>query len=214
MLRFTLLGFPIIIHWVFWVTLALLGGVLRATNKPEDMQRVVVWVLAGALSILIHELGHALTMRKFGGRQVHIVLHSFGGYATCDRLFNLFKNILVSGAGPFYQVVAGLLMWATLSFIERPPMLVEYFMGSFVKVSIFWAILNLLPIFPLDGGHILKAILGPSRLKLTLTISLICAVGFGVLALLNGPPFIGIFFGFIAFNNWKQLRGEPTSMFP
>jgi stage IV sporulation protein FB len=213
MLRFTLLGFPVIIHWFFWLTLALLGGVLKATDNPEAMQRALVWVVAGAVSIIIHELGHALTMRKFGGRQVHIVLHSFGGYATCDRAFNRFQSFLVSGAGPFYQIVAGLLMWVAVGFIEQPSTLVGYFMRSFVNVSLIWAILNLFPIFPLDGGHILKAILGPSRLKLALIISLICAVVFGALALFYGQP-VGILFGFFAFNNLKQLRGEPVSMFP
>lgn len=214
MLRFTLLGFPVIIHWFFWLTLALLGGVLKATDNPEAMQRALVWVVAGAASIIIHELGHALTMRKFGGRQVHIVLHSFGGYATCDRAFNRFHSFLVSGAGPFYQIVAGLLMWVAVGLIEQPPTLVGYFMRSFVNVSLIWAILNLFPIFPLDGGHILKAILGPRRLKLTLIISMICAIGFGILGLLNGYFLIVIFFGLFAFNNLKQLRGEPVSMFP
>ncbi len=214
MLRFPLFGFPITIHWMFWLTLALLGGVVQATDNPEQMKRVLVWVVAGFLSVLIHELGHALTMRHFGARQVEVVLHSFGGYATCERRFGRSQSFFVSGAGPFIQIAAGVAMWWLMDVWRPDQALGVHFMRSFVNVSLIWAFLNLFPIIPLDGGHLLLAALGPKRVKTALTISLVCAVGFGILGLMRGQIFIGIFFALFAFNNWKQLKGEPVAMMP
>lgn len=213
MLRFSFLGFPVIIHWTFWLTLALLGGLIGA-NTPEEMQRVLVWVIAGVLSIFVHELGHALTMHHYGARQVHMVFHSFGGYAASERRFSRSESFFVSAAGPFVQIAAGVAMWWLMDAWRTPSPMAAYFMRSFVNVSLFWAVLNLFPIVPLDGGHILAAVLGPQRMKITLTISLVCAVGFGILAALRGQLFIAIFFGMFAYNNWKQLQGERPSMMP
>ncbi|TDU81039.1 Zn-dependent protease [Prosthecobacter fusiformis] len=214
MLRFNFLGFPIVIHWVFWLTMALLGGVFRATDDPEAMKRVLVWVVAGFLSIFIHELGHALTMRHYGARRVEIVLHSFGGYAMPDRRFGRSESFFVSAAGPFLQIAAGVVMWWIMDAWRPADMLGLHFMKSFVNVSIIWAVLNLFPIIPLDGGHIMQALLGPQRQKIALTISIVCAVGFGILAVFFGQIFVVIFFAIFAFNNWKQLRGEPPAMMP
>ncbi|HAL71434.1 MAG TPA: hypothetical protein DCP71_06625, partial [Verrucomicrobiales bacterium] len=107
MLRFSFLGFPVSIQWMFWLTLALLGGVFRASGDPEAMQRVLAWVVAGFFSILIHELGHALTMRHYGARRVGIVLSRFGGYGQPGRSFGRSGSFFVSAAGPFLQIAAG-----------------------------------------------------------------------------------------------------------
>lgn len=213
MLRFNLFGFPIAIYWVFWLTMAMLGGGFRA-DTPEAMQRVLVWVVAGFLSITIHELGHALLMRHFGARQVNIVLHGFGGYAMPDRRFGRQQSFFVSAAGPFFQLAAGVAVWWLMDAWKPASMLGAHFMSSFVSVSILWAVLNLFPIIPLDGGHIMQAILGPRQQKTALRISLICAVGFGIYALTVGQIFIVIFFGMFAYNNWKQMRGEQPTMMP
>lgn len=213
MLRFTFLGFPVVIHWYFWLTMAMLGGAFSA-NTPEAMQHVLVWVAAGFMSIFIHEMGHALTMRHYGARYVNMVLHGFGGYATCERRFGRSESFFVSAAGPFFQIAAGVAIWWITDAWHPEQRLVADFMRSFVNVSLFWAVLNLFPIIPLDGGHIMQAVVGPQRQKMALTISLVSAVGFGVIAIIRGQPFIGIFFGLFAFNNWKQLKGEQPTMMP
>ncbi|MEN3940520.1 M50 family metallopeptidase [Prosthecobacter sp. SYSU 5D2] len=213
MLRFNLFGFPIVIHWVFWLTMAMLGGGFQA-NTPEAMQRVLVWVVAGFLSILIHELGHATVMRHFGAQQVHIVLHGFGGYAQGQRRFQRQQDFFVSAAGPFFQIAAGVAVWWLMDAWRPEARLGVYFMSSFVTVSLIWAVLNLFPIIPLDGGHIMQAILGPRQQRTALRISMICALGFGLYAITVGQIFIVIFFAMFAYNNWKQLKGEAPTMMP
>jgi hypothetical protein len=56
MLRFTLFGFPVLIHWMFWLNAALMGGALSASS-PEQLRGLLGWMAAVFLSILIHELG-------------------------------------------------------------------------------------------------------------------------------------------------------------
>ena len=134
------------------------------------------------LSILIHELGHALAFRYYGIRS-HIVLYhfgglaipdsqSFGGYSSGPR--NPWHDVVISAAGPAAQLVAAFGLTAILrmgghsvplSILQRigfsggEPLAsndLYYFVAFFLIVSIFWAFLNLLPVYPLDGGQIAR----------------------------------------------------------
>lgn len=232
MLRFTLFGFPVQIHGMFWINNALMGGALSAGNSPEAFRSVLAWVVAVLLSILIHELGHAMAMRNYGDRRVGIVLYAFGGLAIGSKPRTRQEDFLVSAAGPGLEILAGLAVgWATT--LWPPPSLwLRQMLDAFTVVSIFWALLNLVPVLPLDGGHLCQAWLGPRKRRQVLIISLTCAV---VLALLSVTSDLwlglqngvlnrleirahtrvgsGIFtllvFGMLAWNNWKELQNEP-----
>lgn len=231
MLRFTLFGFPILIHWMFWLNSALMGGAMSA-NTPEQFRTLLGWVAAVLLSILIHELGHALTMRNFGDRRVGIVLYAFGGLAQGSQMRTRHQDLLVTAAGPGLQILVGLAVgWSITLWPPTSPWLHEMLDG-FTVVSIFWALLNLVPVLPLDGGRLCQTFLGPRKQRQALTISLVCAVALallsferapwlglqnGVLNLLEirahtrvgGGIFTLLVFGMLAWNNWKQLRNEP-----
>ncbi len=231
MLRFTLFGFPILIHWMFWLNTALMGGALGASS-PGQLRSLLGWMVAVFLSILIHELGHALAMRRHGDRRVGIVLYGFGGLAQGSRRLTPKEDIFISAAGPGLQIAFGLAAgwWITLS---PPPVLWLYQMlDAFTIVSLFWALLNLVPIVPLDGGRLCLAYLGAAKQRQALTISLVCAVLLALLSFehdlwlglqnsvlnlldirartrVGGGLFSLVLFGMLAFNNWKQLRHEP-----
>ncbi len=208
MIRFQLFGFPVVIHWFFWVNCALLGGALDASS-PERLQMLIGFLLVACASVLIHELGHALTMRHYGDRQVGILLYAFGGLARGSRWLSRQEDIFVSAAGPFTQLAAAMVMWWVLDAWKPESRLVYYTLRSFQHISIFWALLNLLPIIPLDGGHISRALFGPMRQRAALTLSLICAVGMAFFALQHFGIISVFFFGMFAWNNYKELRGEP-----
>ncbi len=208
MLRFRLLGFPIAVHWFFWVNMALLGGAIDA-RTPEAMRALLMWMAAGFVSILVHELGHALAMRNYGDRRVGILLYAFGGVAQGSRGLTRSQDFYVSAAGPFVQIAAGVAIWWLRDFWQPPPGLVRAFLNAFLQVSLFWGILNLFPIIPLDGGHIARALLGPRRLRIALTLSLVCAIGGALFFIQHGGLFATVFFGMFAFNNWKELQGQP-----
>src|SRR6266436_412360 len=81
-LNFEILKFPVRIHPYFWLVGLLLG--LGATGEEDKGIQLLIWFVALFTSILIHELGHALMIRRFG-RDAHIVLHAIGGLAIEGR---------------------------------------------------------------------------------------------------------------------------------
>ena len=231
MLRFTLFGFPILIHWMFWLNTALMGGALNASS-PEQLRGLLGWMVAVFLSILIHELGHALTMRNCGDRRVGIFLYAFGGLAQGSSRVTRKEDLMVSAAGPALQILFGLAVgWSITLWRVSSPWLLEA-LDNFTAVSLFWALLNLVPIVPLDGGRLCQAWLGVGKQRLALTISLVCSAAIALLSFesglwlglqnsvlrlldirastrIGGGVFSLVLFGMLAWNNWKQLRNEP-----
>lgn len=211
MLHFSLFGFPVTIHWMFWVITAMLFGGLEA-RSPEQFQLLILSMVAGFLSILIHELGHAFMMRRYGAR-ASILLHSMGGLAFADRSFTRGKSIIVSLAGPLVEIVFGLIVWELLRQGLGGPEKVHFFLNQFAFISVYWGLINLVPIYPLDGGHIMVHVLGPRLIKLSISISIVAAVGIGILFFLSGNFFGGLVLGYIAFENVKRLQGQRPSSF-
>lgn len=204
MLQFRLFGFPIVIHWMFWLNTALLGGAIGAST-PAEMRRLLAFMIAAFFSVLIHELGHASVMRKFGDRNVKIVLYAFGGYAQGSRWFSRWQDILLTAAGPGLQIAAGLAIYLLLDVVKPPNSWLAYLAAQFVFVSIFWSILNLVPILPLDGGRLCSAITGKQRLALRISFVTAIVLAAGFLYLGYGL-FTPIFFGMLAYDNWQQLQ--------
>lgn len=209
MIRFSLFGFPVAIHWMFWVTCALLGGGTSA-NTPAEFRRLIAWVIAALVSILIHELGHAFLQRRYGGR-AQIMLVALGGLAIADRSFPRQQQIMISLAGPVVQIVVGLLAKQLLNISSGDSDIVVSFLHAFYVVSVFWGIFNLLPIYPMDGGKVLLNFLGPRMEKVTYTIGIIGAGLLALLALNFGQIFTTIILGMMAFENYQRLRGERTA---
>ena len=231
MLRFTLFGFPIQIHGMFWLNTALMGGAIGA-DSPERFRGLLAWVVAVLLSVLIHELGHALAMRNYGDHRVGIVLYAFGGLAMGSKPRTRQEDFLVSAAGPGLEILAGLAVGWSITLWPPPWLWLHQMLDAFTVVSIFWALLNLVPVLPLDGGRLCQAYLGPGRQRQVLTISIVCAVCLallsvvgdlwlrlqnGVLNLLDidtvtrvgSGLFTLLMFGMLAWNNWKELQNEP-----
>ena len=170
--HFSLFGIPVRIGLGFWVMAVLFGA-------QGGMQWAVVWAVVVFVSVMIHELGHALVARAFGARP-SITLHALGGLTYMNVQFSRAKNVLVSLAGPFSGFALGTAVWlATRSMAltatqERVVDMIEW-------VNIGWGVVNLLPVLPFDGGHVLQSILGPKRALATALIS--AAVGVTVVVL-------------------------------
>ena len=209
MLEFTLLKIPIRVEPAFWITLGLLGF-LSSQGAPGGMEVVlmssILFVMAGFISILIHELGHALMIKKYK-LPTEIVLSSFGGYATHPAgILTRIQSFLVTLAGPALQIVFGLAVLMISRNLDLPNSMIQLFITFLIWVSIAWAILNCIPVLPMDGGRMLEAALGPRRVKLTYTISMLVAVSACVYGFSIGQPFIGIFMAMFAFQNYQTLE--------
>ena len=206
---------------------------------------LLIWVGVVFLSILVHELGHALTMRHYG-QDARIVLYMMGGLAIPESAWGGSRGgrgarplaqILISAAGPapascwrgwswrwclrgeapcrFFWFMASCRSVAA----SIPNQANEYgleFVNSLLWVNIFWGLLNLLPVNPLDGGQIAREMLTASDpwegMSKSLWLSVfvgaaVAVVGFVVLQ----DRFLGIFFALLAFSNFmaiQNLRGR------
>jgi len=234
-LRFRIAGIPVRVHPLFWLVALLLGS-------AGDLLVLPVWVFVLFISILIHELGHALAFRRFGQRS-QIVLHfaggltipepvSWGGWANVS--LSRGQEIFISLAGPFAGflfaalVIAGVLISGgsvlttrLLGFIPLPLSAVIPFGGELIGllvtlllwINIFWGLINLMPVQPLDGGNVARNIFiqyDPwDGLRKSLWLSAITGT---LLALIGLIAFRSIYmaflFGFLAYQSYQSAQGR------
>mgnify|MGYP001349791552 CR=1 FL=1 len=234
-LRFSILGFPVRVHPLFWVIALLLGS---GGGNPIF---ILLWVIGVFVSILIHELGHALAFRRHG-LEAEIILHFAGGLAVPQPVgfgmgyarvaISPNQQIFISLAGPFagfffagFVIVASLALGGTVSFnpllgfIPIPSVLLpasfsvlNLFFIILLWINIFWGLINLLPVFPLDGGQVSRSIFVQrdpwNGVRTSLWISVATGVGIAVVGLLAlGSVYMAVLFGFLAFQSWQMLQG-------
>lgn len=206
MIRFSLFGIPIEVQPFFWITLVILGGASGADTSSEIF-RILLFVIAGFISILVHELGHALTARSFGAHS-RITLQAFGGYAAYSGVrLSRWQSFLVTAAGPGIQILLGVVVLLLLPYTLNLSGDGRHFLKILMIISFFWAVLNLLPVLPLDGGQMLNAALGPARIRITLIITIVVAVVVGLAMFTQtGSILFPIFLGMFAWQAFQALK--------
>lgn len=209
MFSFRIFGFPVRVQWMFWLVCLLLGmPLLESSEGPEAAGKFVLWTGVVFVSILWHELGHAFARRKFGAQYSEIMLYGFGGLCGGPGRFTRMQSVLIAAAGP----VAGFLLGGAIFLLTMTPGMSNYWVKFFVVqmlwVNIGWSLFNLLPVIPLDGGHILEHSLGQKRIRTTYWIGLIVAGVVAALALLGMQFYIAILFGMLAYGNWQRLNHQ------
>jgi Zn-dependent protease len=176
--------------------------------------RLLGWCVVVFASILVHELGHALTLRAFGDTP-RITLWAFGGLTYPTKTLSPVRDVVVSLAGSVTQVlVLGLPAYVARSILV-PSDVTELrwwlILSDLVWVSIGWALLNLLPILPLDGGQVIGRMLGHragrrGELAASL-ISIVTASAGGVWAFLASRPGTALYaLFFVGWNAATLLR--------
>lgn len=263
-LHFSLLGIPVRVHPLFW----LMGVILGASGGlGEDAGvTILIWIAVVFVSILVHEFGHALTMRHFGQRP-RVLLYLMGGLAIPDSSpweatskgsQNPRDRILVLAAGPgagflLAGLVAALVFagggavrveltdnnipWYAVELDRGVPLfesvtdVVEYeeegvtftkrvpndrrflliLISSMLFVNIFWGLMNLLPVYPLDGGQIAREVMTLKNpwdgIRRSLMLSLMTSAVVAVIGLLLlESVFMAFLFGSLAFSSWQALQ--------
>lgn len=108
-------------------------------------------------SVLLHEISHALTARGFGLPVRAISLHFLGGHTEIERESPTpGRDILISAAGPIVSLAVGGVAYVAYALVEQP--IAEYILFGLFFANVVVGVFNLLPALPLDGGHILRAI--------------------------------------------------------
>ncbi|MEM7477467.1 MAG: site-2 protease family protein [Planctomycetota bacterium] len=205
-------------------------------SSPGPFVFLLIWVAAVFLSILVHELGHSLAFSYFGIRS-HIVLHHMGGVAIANSFgswdgarqgrLGSRENVIVSAAGPALQLALAAVtlaiayafnISATIPFTRIPlsdaanpqPFLAFAFVQAIVLPSVFWALLNLAPVFPMDGGQILRGLLEIFNVRdphhATHLTSLIVAALLGVYFLSVGQLMPAMLFMFLGATNYQMMQ--------
>jgi Zn-dependent protease len=231
-LNFNLLGFPVRVSPLFWLIAVLFGLSLAS------LWHILVWVVVLFVSILIHEMGHALAMRAYD-EEAEIVLHGFGGLAIPSSSRwggsgsrTAVEDIIVSLAGPaagfLLAVLVLLLVFITggtievnwLAFIIPIPNatvsggpILNITVSLLLWVNIFWGLINLLPVFPLDGGQVSRSLFTISDPWDGQRKSLIVSAVVGGLMAVVGfvffkSIFMGFLFGILALQSYQMLRGQ------
>ena len=206
MFDFKIFNIPVRVEPWFWITLALISGGLGANTKAA-LIGVLFFVVAGFISVLVHELGHALSARHFGNR-VQIVLQAFGGYAAYQGGRHTRKNtFLITAAGPAIQIALGFVALTIARHFDTMNPRALDFLEDLYRISFFWAVFNLLPILPMDGGRMLETLLGPKNIRITLIVSMVTAIIIGLIGLrITGSLLLVIFMGMFAYQSFKALQ--------
>jgi Zn-dependent protease len=184
-LEFRVSGIPVRVEPIFILVMGLLGWANGYTGIL-----IPVFMVVGGLSILVHELGHATAQRSFGA-QPSITLTGFGGY-TLGPVQPRGRSLVVTLAGPAAGFLAAILGVALSQVVTSDSRVVDNALEMLIWVNIVWGVFNLLPILPLDGGHVASDLFG---LRPAQYLSLAGSVGLGALGLYLGAPFMA----FIAF---------------
>lgn len=211
----TIRGINIFIHWTF---LLLIGWVLlvnvSAGNNIEQLTWSILFILAVFACVTLHELGHALMAARFGIKAKNIVLLPIGGIASIEKFpDNPRQELAISIAGPVVNIIIATLLWLVLlpntAFAETPKdmsiMHGHDFIYNLRVVNIGLAVFNLIPAFPMDGGRILRALLGfklnyIQATTIATNVGKVIAVAFIALGILLINPFLPVIGIFIIFS--------------
>lgn len=219
-LRFSLLGMPVRVHPAFWLVAAMLGFMgargWATALQTNELVIVLLWVGCVFVSILVHELGHALAARSFGWYP-EIVLYHFGGLALYQPLsgHTRRRSIFIAFSGPAAGFLLFGVMWLTELFLRQnnamTSLLLLYVLVQMKFINLWWGILNLLPVLPLDGGHICEDVCNlvdrRRGQRWALMIAVVVAGGVAALFLMQRDYYIGILFGVLCYQNYQSLQG-------
>jgi len=203
---------PVKISPFFWVTAALIGWI-NSMGMPSPFLSTLIWIFVIFISILVHEFGHALTSRYFG-QKPRIELVAFGGltYPEGPRLKGWREFTMVMN-GPIFGFILFLIASTILSTGFFTSSYTVYCLRIFQWVNLFWTVVNLLPVMPLDGGHLLRIIFesfcGAKGLKYALFTSMLLSAAFSVVFFFYGLFLVGAIFFLFAFQNfatWRKTR--------
>src|SRR5688572_27812912 len=160
-------GIDLYVHPTFMLLLAWVAIVhYLERQRWADAAGGLLFIVTLFGIIVLHELGHALTARRFGIRARDITLLPIGGVARLERMPEDPKQeFLVALAGPAVNVVLAIILFVTLvpisgiAALGNVALVGGQFLSKLIWVNVALALFNLLPAFPMDGGRVLRALL-------------------------------------------------------
>lgn len=162
------------------------------------------------VSVLIHEMAHAFITNKKGYHVYGININLFGGYAAVDTNIHERDSIPIIAAGP----ISNLLLYVTSFIISL--FISNQFITDFMLVNLFLLVFNILPIYPMDGGRIVRDFLVWKSRKMNITrrkaieisskISIISSVLLFIFSLINGYIIMAILALVFIYQSFKKFK--------
>jgi len=196
---------PITIHPAFWLFAGLVGFL-----NSMSLIGTVVWMGIILVSVLFHEFGHALSASAFG-QKPRIELVALGGLTYHDGVkLPFWKQFLIVLAGPVFGFLLFILATVLLNTMQIKEGQWAAILMTLQGVNLFWTILNLIPIMPLDGGQLMRILLeaffGLKGFKYSLFVSMFVAVALSLFFFLNSAFLIGALLFLLAFQSYETWR--------
>lgn len=211
---FRLFGIDVHLHWS-WLIVAMYSVSTRAGNYASPLWALLEY-LTLFLVVTLHEFGHALACRQVGGSAKQIVLWPLGGVAYVAPPSRPGATLWSIAAGPLVNValipvLAGLFWGVAVTGLADGHQDAHRFMRAITWMNLSLLIFNLLPVYPLDGGQILRSLLwyplGRARSLLVATgIGLAGGVGIVGLAVWWQSWWIGIMAFFLLSGCWSSFK--------
>jgi Zn-dependent protease len=217
-MKFSLFGIPVHVQPIFWLVGVMLGA--PSGTSPREIAGLAIWMVVLFVSILAHELGHAFAMRAYG-RSPSIELWGLGGLTHWGEgpPVTPAKDIVVSLAGPAAGLALGALVFGVSRAVPiAPDSLTAELVRQALWINVAWGLVNLAPILPLDGGHVLESIAtwwgGPRGRRIAAGISLVLALGVIAWAVSRRQlwiGFLGLWCAAISWRRWSSPEGAAAA---
>ena len=201
-------------------------------SGAESVLQISTFAVIALISILVHELGHALVGRRLGGGRANIVLWGMGGLAynhggRFDRSGRMWMILAGPGAGILLGICTLVVLTALtnvrsafgfagqilighgqitpeiIEFIGDQD-LREYIFTQFIFINFLWSIVNLLPVHPLDGGQFADLFI--KNRNHTHWLGTICGAIAAVIFLTMDQAYAAVLFGLLAYQNYKAIK--------
>ena len=211
---FRIVGVDVFLHWSWFLVAAI------EIQTRQGRYTSIVWNVLEYLAlftiVLLHEFGHALACRQVGGEANLITLWPLGGVAYVDPPQRPGATLWSIAAGPLVNVVllpvfiAFVIVSRSMGWAHAMPDLYQL-VRAIMWIDVSLLVFNILPIYPLDGGQILRSLLwfalGRARsLMVATTLGLVGIVGFIALAIWVRSLWFGAMAAFMLMNCWGGLK--------
>jgi len=209
---FRLLGIDVYLHWAWFLAF------FYFTSRPHEYSNYgwsALEILSLFLIVLTHEFGHALACRSVGGTANLIILWPLGGVAYVAPPQRPGAQLWSIAAGPLVNVVLFPILMGLAYFGKHHGWPENYhdaylLIRGVAIINTVLLIFNLMPVYPLDGGQILRSLLWfpfgrANSLMAVSIIGIIGVAGFILFALYVGSVWLGVMAVFILMNCWGGL---------
>ncbi|MFO8100041.1 MAG: site-2 protease family protein [Salinibacter sp.] len=215
-------GIGIYLHWTFLLLIAAIFAFYYVQSQNVVAALSGMGLILGVfVCVVLHELGHALTARRFGVGTRSITLYPIGGLARLERIpSEPMKEFWIAVGGPAVNVAISVVLAALLlasggtfapSVLQAPS---EHVLASLLWINLALAGFNMLPAFPMDGGRVLRALLAlrgdyAQATQTAANVGQAMAILFGLFGLISFNPIL-LFIALFVYVGAQQEAQQAT----